>query len=182
MFEQVQSWTTTTLALNSPEKIPALWKFTVKLCQSIYTGIPSTNPAKILRTFFNIWGISLWKISITCLMHESISHSESKELEMFIIDRCSSQCSRSDYSLYLPFRSVEVGLGHLLKIGVSMAVLLWTVTAPSTGALGLHCVGIGPRLFESCRSVLHRATRATAWDPSLFTWFASLRSSSDLCT
>lgn len=50
---------------------------------------------------------------------------------MFIIHNCFSQCSCGDYSLYLPLRSVEVGLGYLLKIGESVAPLIWIVNTSS---------------------------------------------------
>lgn len=54
---------------------------------------------------------------------------------MFIIHNGFSQSSCSDYSLYLPLRSVEVELGNLLKIGESVAFLIWIVNTLSTGSV-----------------------------------------------
>lgn len=51
---------------------------------------------------------------------------------MFIIHNCFSQSSCSDYSSYLALRSVEVELGNLLKIGESVAFLIWFVNTLRT--------------------------------------------------
>lgn len=131
-------------ALNSHEEDPSFMKVcseTLSLC------LDKDSICKFYQGIYYIFqylGYFIVKISLTCLMHENITHSQ---LEiMFNIPDCFSHCSCSDCSLYLPLRSMEVGFGCLLKVE-DVSILNWIVTIVTRPSVSVWASTQGRRKY-----------------------------------